>query len=251
MEAVSTGITQLDKRLGGGVPAGSVLAVDLPPTSSGELLGAMLGRRTSGSRFQPSPEALHYLSTGKRPETVSTLVEEGATTGTPAGDGGDPAPDLRVTYSNLVGVDPEYQGSQFQAAVREYRTAGTVDGADERPSLVVDGMDAVVRRFDCGDWHRFLGDIVTGVGEAGGVGYLYLYRDPSRHWTADERQVLQRCDGVVEYVEGTDVDRLVLRRLRGSRGKPVQAGGDNATGFPFEVPLAVSREVAVDATDTF
>lgn len=263
MEPVSTGITQLDKRLGGGVPAGSVVAIQVPATSSGELLGAMLTQRAGGSRFERVPDSLHYLSTAKYPGEIQALVREPMTDGaTAASAAEEPASTLQVCYSNLVASPPaSYHGSTLQTVVRHYRVEaeesgdcgqdGGGDVSGTRPSLVVDAMSAVLRRVEPGIWSAFVTDCYEAVSDAGGVGYLYLYRDPDRPWRDDERQVLQRCDGVFEYVEGADVDHLVVRRLRGSRGKPVQAGGDNDTGLPFEVPLAVSREVVVDATDTF
>jgi hypothetical protein len=93
------------------------------------------------------------------------------------------------------------------------------------------------------DWYEAVSD-------AGGVCSRYPYRDPARSRRDAERQVLQRCVGVFEYVEGHDVDHLDLQRSGPSRCKPVRTAGDNGTGLPFEVHLATSREAVVDATDT-
>lgn len=183
-ERVPTGITVLDRRLDGGIPAGSVVVLSAAPASQSELLLYELAA---------ARETL-YLTTLRSEEAVRDAFDR---TSVRVGD-----PTVRS-----VGGDAPLD--------RVNRLLGTLP---EDANLVVDAIDPL-ERTDRGRYRTFLNDLQTHVVNTGGVAYLHALDGRSVPPLRDTSEYA--ADVVFDLrteLTGSEVEnRLAVPKFRGGR----------------------------------
>ncbi|MFB6072423.1 MAG: RAD55 family ATPase [Halobacterium sp.] len=135
---LSTGIDVLDREIGGGVPAGTVVAYEAPPASQGELLLYELTR----------PRPTLYLTTDRTEQAVRDAFE--ATTA--------PTGDPRFGY--IPGAD------SLENARRAFRSV------PEESTVIIDPVDAL-ERADRSRYENFLNELGNHMRNVGGVAVLH------------------------------------------------------------------------------
>lgn len=181
---LSTGVDVLDRRLGGGLPAGSVVAYVAPPASQGELLLYEL--------TQARPTL--YLTTERTEQSVKDAFEQtAAPVGNPrinyvAGDA--PLENVRQLFRNING----------------------------EANLIIDPVDALERQ-DRNRYRNFLNALKNHMQNIGGITVLHCLKGgevPSLRDTTEHM-----ADVVLDLrvtVDGVDVEsRLAVPKFRGGR----------------------------------
>ncbi|SNZ05184.1 RecA-superfamily ATPase, KaiC/GvpD/RAD55 family [Natronoarchaeum philippinense] len=139
-----TGIDLLDRHLGGGIPAGSVVALTAPPASQSELLlYELVGRRRT-----------LYLSAERTADDVRSVLDE--QTSDAAGRASDAEWHVRETRGD----------DQIDRATRLLRSL-----ADDA-LVIVDPVDAL-ERSDRRRYRRFLAELRDEMEASGGVAVLH------------------------------------------------------------------------------
>jgi KaiC/GvpD/RAD55 family RecA-like ATPase len=184
---LSTGIDVLDRKLDGGIPTGSVVALSAPPASQAELL---LYEFTSA---RPTL----YLSTD-RDETAVTESLERAT-------GPTGSPDVR----HVPGDAP------LDRSQRLFRRL------PEDSNLVVDTVD-LLERQETSRYRNFLNDLQNHLTNTESVAILHCLDGRS---VPDARDVTEHVADVVfqlhtEYSGDTVETRLAVPKFRGGRALP-------------------------------
>jgi KaiC/GvpD/RAD55 family RecA-like ATPase len=180
---LQTGIEVLDRKLEGGIPAGSIIAVTAEPASQAELLLYEL-TATRGTL---------YLSTGRSDQAVQDGLER-----SPARTGN---PTIRH-----VGTDGEPL-DQAQQLIR---------ALPESANLIIDPADTLERR-DEGRYRNFLNELQTQMVNTGGLAFLHCLdgqrpprnRDLSQYMADVVFELRTRLNG--EEIE----NRLVVPKFRG------------------------------------
>lgn len=184
MATLETGIEVLDRRLGGGVPAGSTVALVAPPSSGAELLLYEL----TGAR------PTLYLSTVRSATAVRDALDA---TAAPTGD---------PTVAELVG------GEVLDDANRAVGRLG--DGQ----ALLVDPVDPLESR-QTGRYVRFLNDLQNQLQNTKGCAILHCLADdehpPNRRLTLHAADVV--FDLETEMRGNSLVTRLTVPKNRGGR----------------------------------
>lgn len=235
MEVVPTGLGGIDEDLRyGGLPAGSVVAVEYPPASAGEaFLWTLVARGLHPDVRLPvapaetafvHPDRVVYLSTGKAPATVRESIGTHGPESTE--DGGLP---LAVEHLDVCREEPEVP-----------RVVSESDAT--RPAFVCDSVSDLLAFADGGVARRLLSLVRSTVRERDGIALLAFARE-GRDWRPDEAHHLERCDGHVRFDPGTGGASAAVRfeHLRGSSGP--------AEGFPAVFNLDVGRRVSVDTVE--
>lgn len=178
---LSTGVEVLDRQLGGGIPAGSVVSFVAPAASQSELF--LYELTTARDTL--------YLTADRTEDAVRDALEA---TGAPTGD-------PRIRY--VAGDSP------LDTARRLFRNAGEDSG------LVIDPVDPL-ERTDENRYRNFLNDLSNHMQNTGGLAVLHCLEGP--HST--ERTVTKHMADVVFrlYVErqGTDIEtQLGVLKYRG------------------------------------
>ena len=181
---LSTGIDVLDRRLDGGLPAGSVVAYTAPPASQAELLLYEL------TRARPTL----YLSTERTEQAVRDAFD---TTPAPTGD-------PRISY--VAGDAP------LDNAQRLFRN---ISG---EANLVVDPVD-VLERTPRNRYVNFMNDLQTHMQNIGGVAVLHALRGSD---VPEHRDTTEHMADVVFQLDvqsrGDEVEtRLSVPKFRGGR----------------------------------
>lgn len=135
---LSTGVDVLDRELGGGVPAGTVVAYEAPPASQGELLLYELTR----------PRPTLYLSTNRTEQAVRDAFEA---TNAPTGD-------PEIGY--VTGADA------LENARRAFRSV------PQESTVIVDPADAL-ERADRSRYENFLNELGNHMRNVGGIAVLH------------------------------------------------------------------------------
>jgi KaiC/GvpD/RAD55 family RecA-like ATPase len=135
---LSTGIDVLDRELGGGVPAGTVVAYEAPPASQGELLLYELTR----------PRPTLYLTTDRTEQAVRDAFEA---TNAPTGD---------PEFGCIPGAD------SLENARRAFRSV------PEESTVIVDPADAL-ERADRSRYENFLNELGNHMRNVSGVAVLH------------------------------------------------------------------------------
>jgi KaiC/GvpD/RAD55 family RecA-like ATPase len=179
---LSTGVDVLDRQLGGGLPAGSVVAYTAPPESQAELLLYEFTR----------PRETLYLTTQRTEQSVQDALDR---TTAPTGD-------PRVEYA--AGDAP------LENASRQFRN---VEG---EANLIVDPVD-MLERQDGTRYRNFLNALGNHMQNIGGIAVLYCLDGTNipeqRDATVHMADVVLRL--TVE-MNGTDVEsRLIVPKFRG------------------------------------
>jgi len=147
-----TGIDLLDRQLGGGIPAGSVVALTAPPASQSELLlYELVGRRRT-----------LYLSAERTADDVRSVLDEQASDAAGrASDADGPAGGAAEWHVRETRGD-----DQIDRATRLLRSIA--DGA----LVIVDPVDAL-ERSDRRRYRRFLAELRDEMESTGGVAVLH------------------------------------------------------------------------------
>lgn len=180
---LSTGVDVLDRQLGGGLPAGSVVAFLAPAASQSELF--LYELTTERSTL--------YLTADRTEDSVRDAFES---TRAPTGD-------PRVRY--VAGDSP------LDNARRLFRNVG------EGAGLVVDPVDPL-ERADEGRYRNFLNDLSNHMRNTGGLAVLHCMAEtegPARTATEHMADVVFQL-----YVDrqGTDIEtQLGVLKYRGGR----------------------------------
>jgi len=179
---LSTGIDVLDRELGGGVPAGTVVAYEAPPASQGELLLYELTR----------PRPTLYLTTDRTEQAVRDAFEE---TTAPTGD-------PQVGY--IPGAD------SLENARRAFRSV------PEESTVVIDPVDSL-ERADRSRYENFLNELGNHMRNVGGVAVLHCldtdYTTELRGTTEHMVDVVFRLE--VEEAGGEVESKLSVPKFRG------------------------------------
>jgi KaiC/GvpD/RAD55 family RecA-like ATPase len=201
-----TGIEVLDRKLEGGIPAGSIITLEADPASQAELLLFEL----------TSTRGTLYLSTGRSDQAVQDGLER-----TPAETGN---PTIRH-----VGTDGEPL-DQAQQLIR---------ALPESANLIIDPADVLERR-DQDRYTNFLNELQTQMVNTGGLAFLHcldgesppVNRDVSKYMADVVFDLETRLNG--EELE----NRLVVPKFRG--------GGALTEAIKLELTEAVSIDTSRD-----
>lgn len=181
---LSTGIDVLDRKLDGGLPTGSVVALSAPPASQAELLLY---------EFAAARQTL-YLSTDRDEAAVTETLERAP--------GHTGSPDVR-----RVPGDAPLDNSQ-----RLFRRL------PEDSNLVVDPID-LLEKQDEGRYRNFLNDLQNHLHNTDGVALFHCLDGRA---VPDARDVTEHVADVVfqlhtEYSGDTVETRLAVPKFRGGR----------------------------------
>ncbi|WP_435178151.1 RAD55 family ATPase [Halorussus sp. AFM4] len=184
---LSTGIDVLDRKLDGGLPTGSIVALSAPPASQAELLLY---------EFTSARQTL-YLSTDRDESAVSEALQRAP--------GRTGSPDVR-----RVEGDAPLDHSQ-----RLFRRL------PEDSNLVVDSVDLLERQGE-GRYRNFLNDLQNHLHNTEGVAILHCLDGRS---VPDARDVTEHVADVVfqlhtQYSGDTVETRLAVPKFRGGRALP-------------------------------
>ncbi|OYR48503.1 transcriptional regulator [Halorubrum sp. Ea8] len=181
MEALPTGISVLDREFGGGIPSGSVVALEADPASQSELILDRLAR----------VRECRYVTTVRSADAVEASLT----------------------------LDGEADETVVEDATGDDPFATALDAAaelSERGTIVVDSVGPL-ESDDGAEYGAFLGDLRRRVDDADGLAVLHALKGGA----ADRNRVVteQIADVVFDLriaVTGTEiVNRLVVPKFRG------------------------------------
>lgn len=191
MQTLPTGIPALDRRFGGGLPSGSVVALTADPASQSELILDRLAR----------VRACRYLTTVRSAEAVEAAMERGdeRSDQEASTDGGS-----ETTVETAVGETP----GDVAAAAADLPEGGT---------FVVDSVDPLEAAASAPAYAASLDELREYVVEAEGIALLHALRGGE---DARCRRVTEQVADVVfdlrTTVRGAEVvNRLVVPKFRG------------------------------------
>lgn len=181
---LSTGIDVLDRRLGGGLPAGSVVAFSAPPASQGELLLYEL----------TSARPTLYLTTDRTEQAVKDAIDNCLA----------PTGDPRIQY--VSGDAP------LENARRLFRN---ISG---EANLIIDPVD-VLERLDETRYRNFLNAIQNHMANIGGMTVLHCLSGADVPEMRDTTQHMADVifDLNVEVQSGDVETKLGVLKFRGGR----------------------------------
>ena len=201
-----TGIEVLDRKLEGGIPAGSIVTLTADPASQAELLLYEL-TATRGTL---------YLSTGRSDQAVQDGLERSpSNTGNPT-----------VRH---VGADGEPL-DQAQQLIR---------ALPESANLIVDPADVLEKR-DAERYRNFLNELQTQMVNTGGLAFLHCLdgRDPPNNRDISEYMADVVFDLQTE-LNGEEIEnRLLVPKFRG--------GGALTEAIKLELTEAVAIDTSRD-----
>lgn len=206
----STGLEILDRRLDGGIPVGTLVALVAPPESQSELFLEAMGRH----------RPVTFVST-----TCSRSVEARRRYGT---DGGEDAGvrHVHASASELVGSGNSPPAGQSGLA-----------GIDEDSFVIVDpGND--LERETRADYHEFLADLVERLEETGSVGIIHLLEEdssPRNRWLT-----LKTADHVWQ-LELTPTSQDIRNRLLVTKSRGYRA-------LTEPIPLVLTDRIRIDTS---
>jgi len=203
---LKTGIEVLDRKLEGGIPEGSIIALTADPASQAELLLYEL-TATRGTL---------YLTTGRSDQSVQDGLDR-----SPAGTGN---PTIRQVGSDGEPLD------QAQQLIR---------ALPESANLIIDPVDTLERR-GAERYTNFLNELQTQMVNTGGLAFLHCLdgrsppenRDISEHMADVVFDLQTRLNG--EEIE----NRLLVPKFRG--------GGALTEAIKLELTEAVTIDTSRD-----
>lgn len=182
MKTVPTGIEILDRKLGGGIPAGSIVALTAPPASQAELILLEL----------TAERDTLYLTTQRSAQAVQDAIDRTTTrTGSPT----------------IREIEAEAPIDHAQRLIRQL---------PEGVNLIIDSVD--VLEADGGVRYRnFLNDLQTQLANTGGVAYLYCLDGRSTSPVRDTTEHMADLvfSLVTELKTDTIENRLTVQKYRG------------------------------------
>lgn len=186
-ERLSTGIDLLDRQLGGGLPAGSVVAYCVPPASQSELLlyELVATRETTYLTTQRSSEAIRESLAGANIASGQTTIRDITT--------GDPLDEM----NRLVHTIPE------------------------ETNLIIDPIDVLEHR-DRTRYTGFLNDLQTHMTNTESVAVLHCLSGRSVPKNRDTtRYVADIVFDLQTTVDGSEIEnRLSVPKFRGGSAPP-------------------------------
>ncbi|MFB6125215.1 MAG: RAD55 family ATPase [Halanaeroarchaeum sp.] len=181
---LSTGVEVLDRELNGGLPAGSVVAYQAPPTSQGEVLLYELTR----------PRPTLYLTTDRTEDAVADAFRD---TAAPTG-----TPDIRY----VSGEDP------LDAVRRAFRSAA------ENTSVIVDPIDGL-ERTERGRYETVLNELSNHMANTESIAVLHClagdHPPKLRETTQHMADVI--LDLQTDIKSGQIETRMAVTKFRGGR----------------------------------
>jgi KaiC/GvpD/RAD55 family RecA-like ATPase len=179
-----TGITVLDRRLDGGIPAGSIVFLGADPASQSEL---MLYELTAA-------RGTLYLTTARSDQAVRDALDRGS---------------FRCGNPTVRAVDGDGPVDQAHRLVR---------GLPEDSNLIVDVVD-VLERVDPTRYRNFLNELQTHMINTGGLTVLHGLKTTN---TPKNRGITKHMADIVfdldTTVNGSEIEnRLAVPKFRGGR----------------------------------
>jgi archaellum biogenesis ATPase FlaH len=209
-EKLSTGVKMLDRGLNGGLPAGSVTALEAPPGSQGQLL-------------------LHELSTARGTMWMSFARSEQAVersiADSPAPTGMDD-PDVSLSVKYMSGETPVDDVFKFLAAV------------PQGSNIVLDPADVLEAESTPSDYRSFLNNLQSHLLDNDSLAVLYCTRGESN---PDLRTTTKYFADVVFELDNHYTSSEVENTLR----IPKYSRGECPSGV---IGLELKTHVAVDTS---
>jgi hypothetical protein len=265
---VPSGLAAFDNDLGGGYPAGSLVAISAPPESPAELF---CEAAVSSSDFPGI-----YLSTVRAASTVDEAIETGESvievgsgdaevhtfSASPFGSLGqlsevptsvrpsllclpDRSADTQATTTERGDTEGLPTPDGDSAVAHALRAA--LDGS--QPTIAVDAFSDFLHRDDSlpdsdsptPGWLRLLRWLYLTVKGTDGLGIILLQSDTEGGRSAAERLVLRVADAHIHYTPGEETDRLRLTKLRG-----FNAAAAEFDSLPYTVGLNIGESISAD-----
>jgi KaiC/GvpD/RAD55 family RecA-like ATPase len=233
MDQLSTGLKELDDRLGGGIPSGSRIVIEHPPHGPGELFGLSLGTTPRGVS-DDGESLLCYLSSAASERRIEQLYEQMKEDRKAVKSHAD----LLVEHIPPTGHRTEDKGLHDKIGDFSERVRDEAEDYDTL-YLVVDGLSDYRLGDGIGVVVELLFDIVR---EENAVGYYFLHRDSGSVVSDVEAHTMRLADGVFQFQVGDDQNTLRIPSLRRASG--------NRSGFPFEARLDSTTYLAIDSTES-
>jgi KaiC/GvpD/RAD55 family RecA-like ATPase len=183
-ERLRTGISALDRELGGGIPSGSIVALTAPPASQAELfLYELTGERGT-----------LYLTLDRTSDAVSSSIEAAPT---PTGD---------PTVRDVSGDAPLDNASRLVTAL------------PESSNLIVDPIDVLERR-DPARYRNFLNELQNHIYNTGGIALMHCLDGRNVPKLRDTTEHMADVILQLETVRNGDrvENRLAVPKFRGGR----------------------------------
>lgn len=181
---LSVGVETIDGELGGGVPAGSLVALQAPPTTGSEMLL---------HEFSSVRETLYVTTTRSKPAVESAFEAYPRYSGQPV----------------VTAVDPDVGLEDL---------AGIVGRAHAGANVIIDTVDALETK-DPNRYCRFLRKLSAHIRSIDGLAVLHCHDLPDGSPPLGRRLTLGQADATFELhqdVGGDDIEhRLVVTKLRG------------------------------------
>lgn len=206
-ERLRTGISVLDRKLNGGIPAGSMVALTAEPASQAELFLYEL----------TAARGTLYLSLDRAGTAVSESIDAA-----PAATG-DP------TVRDVTGDAPLDNASKFVSAL------------PEASNVIIDPADVLERR-ELGRYRNFLNELQNHIANTGSIAVLHCL---DGHTVPDHRDTTQHVADVVfkldTQISGDRIEnRLAVPKFRGGRALSEIIKLELAE----EVDIDMSRDIA-------
>lgn len=233
---LSTGLSELDKKLDGGIPAGQIVTVLYPADSAGEILG-----------FKLATEATHpviYLTTCRSPDRVFQDIANsrgGLETDIENPQVAQLAPSEFALEDDRSETNSSSEGNEC-ASVNLPTVLDQLERSEESPVVVLDSLSDCLATETPQHVTQAVRRLAEQIKEAGGVAYLFLHDSNRRPLSDGARRICHLSDGVFKYqpasvLENTNTDQLAVTKLRNlARG---------ANSLPLQIPLNVDRTISI------
>lgn len=196
-ETISIGLEEVDRRLGGGIPAGSVAVLVGTPTSSSELLCHQFATthasdgESSETRSPAGSRDVFYVTTDAPTRNA-----------VPDRDGISHFHDLPIAISELA----EQVGKNQESG-------------DQHSVLIVDRFSDLLNDEEEPDWFADFTALSEEVTAGNTAALVHLHVPDGRPLTPTEARVLSMADAVFNYDskrEESRADRLYISKVRGA-----------------------------------
>jgi hypothetical protein len=264
-----SGLAAFDTNIGGGYPAGSLIAISAPPESPAELF-------CEAAVAESSRESI-YLSTARPAAAITANLsgsdsvldvesDDGEVSIFPASPIGSLAwlgevppavptelvclPDLTQREPPAGGDPPDLSdGVPAPDGERPVASAIRAGLSASQPTVVVDAFSDFLHDTDgmppAGEdppgWLRLLRWLRLTVSVTDGLGIVLLQSGQEQPYTVAERLVLRVADGHIQYAPGNETDQLRLTKLRG-----LDIAAADIDSLPLALNLNIGETIAAD-----